>query len=165
MARLLVALICLVPFPRVLAGQVDTATKDTTGLGARLTFSAAPFELREPLALRAPWLGAQRSPPLLRGMAWDTTVAAVLDSARQDRARALRYLVLYGEPVREALPDSGEAPPPRNGVFGLSRKYADLALDGQVRLELRTDRLRNERCNAAQLQNPNSGCRGGFKPP
>ncbi|HEX6434343.1 MAG TPA: cell surface protein SprA, partial [Gemmatimonadales bacterium] len=102
---------------------------------------------------------------MLRGMAWDTTVAAVLDSARQDRATALRYLVLYGEPVREAAPDAGEAPPPRNGVFGLSRKYADLALDGQVRLELRTDRLRNERCNAAQLQNPNSGCRGGFKPP
>ncbi|HEX2611438.1 MAG TPA: hypothetical protein VHK68_10545, partial [Gemmatimonadales bacterium] len=50
-------------------------------------------------------------------------------------------------------------------MLGLSKKYADLALDGQVRLELRTDRLRNERCGAAQLLDPNSGCRGGFKPP
>ena len=165
MARLLVALICLVPLPRVLAGQADTAAKDTTGLGTRLTFSAPPFELREPPALRAPWLGAHRAPPILRGMAWDTTVAAVLDSARQDRARALRNLVLYGEPILEPSPDTLDAPIPKGGVFGLSKKYADLALDGQVRLELRTDRLRNERCSAAQLQNPNSGCRRGFNPP
>jgi hypothetical protein len=68
--------------------------KDTTGLGARVTFSLPPFALREPAALRSPWLGAQRIPGALRGMAWDTTVAAVLDSARQDRTRALRYLVL-----------------------------------------------------------------------
>jgi hypothetical protein len=32
-------------------------------------------------------------------------------------------------------------------------------------LELRTDRLRNERCSPALLLDPNSGCRGGFKPP
>ncbi|HYF39286.1 MAG TPA: cell surface protein SprA, partial [Gemmatimonadales bacterium] len=99
-------------------------------------------------------------------MAWDTTLTAVLDSARQDRATALRYLALYGEPIREPPPEeTRDAAPRRNGVFGLSRKYADLALDGQVRLELRSDRLRNERCSAAQLQDPNSGCRGGFKPP
>ncbi|HEX6433045.1 MAG TPA: hypothetical protein VFZ87_02335, partial [Gemmatimonadales bacterium] len=146
-ARLLVALICLVPLPRVLAGQVDTATKDTTGLGARVTFSLPPFTLSQPAALRAPWLGAHRAPPALRGMAWDSTVAAVLDSARQDRATALRYLVLYGEPVRETPPEARNAPADRNGVLGLSKKYADLALDGQVRLELRTDRLRNERCS------------------
>ena len=49
--------------------------------------------------------------------------------------------------------------------WGSLQKYADLALDGQVRLELRTDRLRNERCSPALLLDPNSGCRGGFKPP
>jgi hypothetical protein len=164
-ARLLVALICLVPLPRVLTGQVPTAPKDTTGLGVRATFSIPPLELREPAALRAPWLGANRAPPAVRGMAWDSTVTSVLDSVRQDRARALRYLVLYGEPLRDAPLDAGEAPPPRNGVFGLSKKYADITMDGQVRLEVRTDRLRNERCNAVQLLDPNSGCRGGFKAP
>jgi hypothetical protein len=50
-------------------------------------------------------------------------------------------------------------------VLGLSKKYADLTVDGQVRLELRTDRLRNHRCGAAELLDPNSGCRGGFKAP
>jgi hypothetical protein len=50
-------------------------------------------------------------------------------------------------------------------VLGLSKKYADLALDGQVRLELRTERLRNERCSPVLLLDPNSGCRGNFKAP
>jgi hypothetical protein len=114
--------------------------------------------------MRAPWLAAERLPPSLRGMAWDSTVSTALDSVRQQRRTALRFLVLYGQ--AEASPEAEEAArTAQNGVLGLSRKYADLALDGQVRLELRTDRLRNERCNAAQLLDPNSGCRGGFKPP
>ena len=50
-------------------------------------------------------------------------------------------------------------------MLGLSKKYADLAMDGQVRLEIRTDRLKNERCSPALLIDPNSGCQGGFKPP
>jgi hypothetical protein len=97
-------------------------------------------------------------------MAWDSTISAVLDSTRRQRASGLRYLTLYGEPVWEQQPGNREVPP-RNGVLGLSKKYADLALDGQVRLELRTDRLRNERCSPALVLDPNSGCRGGFKPP
>jgi hypothetical protein len=126
----------------------------------------APFALREPAVLRAPWLGAPRLPPALRTLAWDSTVSAVLDSTRAERATAFRYLTLYGEPVQAARgPQGGEAPGARRGILGLSPKYADLTLDGQVRLELRTDRLRNERCNAALLLDPNSGCRGGFKPP
>ena len=102
---------------------------------------------------------------MVRGLEWDSTVTAVLDSSRADRATALRYLTLYGEAIREARPEDRETPTARRGVLGLSPKYADLALDGQVRLELRTDRLRNERCNAALLLDPNSGCSGGFKPP
>ena len=34
-----------------------------------------------------------------------------------------------------------------------------------MRLEIRSDRLRNERCSPALLLDPNSGCRGGFKAP
>jgi motility/secretion related protein SprA len=166
-ARFLVALICLVTLPRLLAGQADTARTDTTGLRARVTFSVPPLALREPAILRAPWLGSQRSPPGLRALAWDSTVSAVLDSVRQEQAIARRYLALYGAPIQgeQEQPGEGRGPTPARGVLGLSKKYADLALDGQVRLELRTDRLRNERCGAAQLLDPNSGCRGGFKPP
>jgi hypothetical protein len=131
----------------------------------RATFSVPPFELREPQLLRATWLGAHRAPPALRAAAWDSTVAAVLDSARSQRAAALRFLALYGTQAREEGPDEQGIPRPDRGVLGLSKKYADLALDGQVRFELRTDRLRNERCGPALLLDPNSGCRGGFKPP
>lgn len=165
MARSLVALFCLITLPRLLAGQADTARTDTTLMGVRPAFQVAPLALREPEALRSPWLGAPRMPPALRGMAWDSTVAATLDSARSERATALRYLTLYGRAIREPPPDAAGPPGERRGLLGLSPKYADLALDGQVRLELRTDRLRNERCSPALLLDPNSGCRGGFKPP
>jgi hypothetical protein len=164
-ARLLVALFCLVTFPRVLVGQADTARADTLPLGVRLTFSKPPMTLRQPEALRAPWLGAPRLTPLLRGFVWDSTVAAALDSTRLEHALALRLLALYGEPVRPIELQEEETPEPNRGVLGLSKKYADLAVDGQVRLEIRSDRLRNERCGPALLLDPNSGCRGGFKAP
>ena len=97
-ARSLVALICLVALPRVLAGQADTARADTTTFGVRPTSSVPSLPLREPPALRAPWLGAPRIPPALRALAWDSTVAGVLDSARAERATALRL----PHPVRTA---------------------------------------------------------------
>ncbi|MEO8089988.1 MAG: cell surface protein SprA, partial [Gemmatimonadales bacterium] len=123
------------------------------------------LSLREPLALRAPWLGAPRLTPALRALAWDSAMTAALDSARVERTAALRNLTLYGQAIRDEIPEGAETPGQRRAVLGLSPKYADLALDGQVRLELRTDRLRNERCSPALLLDPNSGCRGGFKPP
>ncbi len=165
MARLLVALICFVTIPRVLAGQADTARVDTATFGVRLAFDTPRLTLREPEALRAPWLGAPRLTPALRGAAWDRTLSAVLDSTRRERAASLRNLALYGEPLQVERPGEEEAAQARKGVLGLARKYADLGLDGQVRLELRTDRLRNERCGPALLLDPNSGCRGGFKAP
>ena len=162
MARSLVALFCLVALPRLTAAQVRT---DTTFIGVRPAFPVASLALREPVALRAPWLGAPQTTPALRGLAWDSTISAVLDSARLERAVALRNLTLYGQAIRDQPAESTETRGVRRGVLGLSPKYADLALDGQVRLELRTDRLRNERCSPALLLDPNSGCRGGFKAP
>ncbi len=161
-ARAFVALFCLAVLPRLTAAQVGT---DTTFMGVRQAFPTASLSLQEPLALRAPWLGAPRATPALRGLAWDSTITAVLDSARVQRTAALRNLTLYGQAIRDEAPESTDTRGQRRGVLGLSPKYADLALDGQVRLELRTDRLRNERCSPALLLDPNSGCRGGFKPP
>ena len=102
---------------------------------------------------------------MLRGVAWDSTLSLVLDSARVQHAAALRNLTLYGQAIAGQPPESTETRGQRQGALGLSPKYADLALDGQVRLELRTDRLRNERCSPAVALDPNSGCSGGFKPP
>jgi hypothetical protein len=50
-------------------------------------------------------------------------------------------------------------------VLGLGKQYVDLAIDGNAGFELRTDRFRNERCTPYQLQDPASGCQGGFKAP
>jgi hypothetical protein len=164
-ARVAVALSCLVTLPGVLVGQADSVRADTSAVRARLTFSMPLPGLQEPSVLRAPWRGAPRVPPGLRAIAWDSTVSAALDSARQERATALRYLTIYGQLEGEQQPAEKTAPQAGRGVLGLSRKYADLALDGQVRLEIRSDRLRNERCSPALLLDPNSGCRGGFKAP
>lgn len=165
MARSLVAVFCLVALPRVLAGQADTTRADTSALGARVTFSFPPLMLHEPEALRAPWLGAPRAPAVLRAMAWDSTVAQVLDSTRTERTSALRYLRLYGQPLPDEQAAGPQTPGPRRGVLGLPQKYADLAIDGQARLEIRTDRVREERCSSVLALDPNSGCRGNFKAP
>jgi hypothetical protein len=160
--RFLVALGCLLWLPRVLCAQADT-----TGFGLRLRFEQAPFELQQPAALRAPWLGAPRLVPAARRAAFDSTLAKALAADRTDRARGLRLRSLYGEPV-VAVTDSAEAEaerPHRNNILGLPTDYADLTVDGQARLEIRSSRVREERCTPALSLDPNSGCRGGFKAP
>ncbi|HEX2217300.1 MAG TPA: cell surface protein SprA [Gemmatimonadales bacterium] len=161
MARALLSLIwlCLVAVP--LAGQTPDTTTGKSDIGLRLDLSVPPLRLEEPAALRAPWLGAPRLGPAGVRERWDSTLALARDSVRQERARAHRLLNIYGV-APEAEEPGAE---PRRGVLGLSRRYADIEMDGQVRLEIRSDRLRNERCSAALLLDPNSGCTGGFNPP
>ena len=48
--------------------------------------------------------------------------------------------------------DGGD--PAARNRSGSPRKYADLAIDGQVRLEVRTDRIRNERCSSDPAPRP-----------
>jgi hypothetical protein len=96
--------------------------------------------------------------------AWDSTVMRGLDSARAARMVSLRYSILYGQALG-AVSAEEEQPPPERSLVGVSRAVADLGIDGQVRLEIRTDRLRNERCSPILLLDPSSGCRGGFKAP
>jgi hypothetical protein len=73
-------------------------------------------------------------------------------------------LILYGIRPQEAPETEDELTQEKN-LLGLPTKYADLQMDGQVRLELRTDRTREERCSAALTLNPGTGCRGGFEAP
>jgi hypothetical protein len=143
-----------------LAGQTPETAADTTELGLRVRVPVEPLRLSEPSVLRAPWLGAPRLGPAGQEQRWDSTLATVRDSVRASRTLGYRLLNIYGTP-----PAEDAAPAPRRGMFGLGREYADIAMDGQVRLEVRTDRLRNERCSPALLLDPNSGCTGGFKPP
>ncbi|MBA3318757.1 MAG: cell surface protein SprA [Gemmatimonadales bacterium] len=149
-----------------LAGQDPVTPADTTRTGYRYSFAVEPFRLVEPPTLRAPWLAAPRLGPAGRGELWDRRLGALQDSLRWERSLGYRMLNIYGAmptPDREVDPADPEAP--RRGMLGLGREYADIAMDGQVRLEFRSDRLRNERCSPALLLDPNSGCRGGLKPP
>ena len=166
MARFLLTLsvLCLL-VAAPLAGQVRATPADTSWPGLRLQFRSAPFRLIEPAAMRASWMGAPRLGPMARAEQWDSVLAVARDTLRQSQALAFRMRSIYRvTPVVEAEVDSAD-PRSRRGVFGLGRQYADIAMDGQVRLDFRTDRLRNERCSPALLLDPNSGCRGGFKAP
>jgi hypothetical protein len=159
--RLLVALACLVCLPRALYSQADS-----TGPGLRLRFDQPPLVLQQPAALRAPWLGGARVVPAARLATFDSTVAASLAADRADRMLALRFRNIYGiAEAEEPLDSLGEAQPRRRNLLGLPSKYADLTLDGQARLEIRTDRVKEERCTPALSLDPNSGCRGSFKAP
>jgi hypothetical protein len=149
-----------------LAGQTPGTAADTTVTGYRLHFAAEPFRLVEPAALRAPWLAAPRLGPTGRAERWDSVLVAGRDSLRWERALAYRMLNIYGAtPTGDQEVEPGDPTAPRRGMFGIGREYADVDMDGQVRLELRSDRLRNERCSPALLLDPNSGCTGGFKAP
>jgi motility/secretion related protein SprA len=157
--RFLVALGCLLWLPRVLYAQADT-----TEPGLRLRFAYPPLALQQPAALRAPWMGGVRLVPAARVAAFDSTVSAMLAADRADRLLALRLKNIYGI-VEQPPEELGELRPRRRNLLGLPTKYADLTLDGQARLEIRTDRLREERCTPALSLDPNSGCRGNFKAP
>ena len=76
-------------------------------------------------------------------------------AGRAQQALGLRLRTLYG--LHELPSEAVEEEPNRRNLLGLSPKYADLSLDGQVRLELRTDRVREERCTPSHDVDPTPG--------
>jgi hypothetical protein len=133
-----------------LAPGVATAQAVDSLPPAWLHFEAAPLSLRLPAA--SAW--APR---------WDSLLTARLDSVQVARVTAARLHRIYGDRAGEE--ETREATQQRRTLLGLDRKYADLTIDGQSRLEIRTERLKNLRCTSAQILDPNAGCRGGFKAP
>ncbi len=156
----MLALLALVP------GMLR-AQADTSGARLRLRFQHAPLVLKQPAVLRAPWFGGPRLPIALVVAQWDSSLNSTLDSARAAHRLARRLAAIYGAPAGPpvAPPGAGEGEENAAGLLGLNPKYANLALDGQASLEIRTDRTRNERCTPAALLQPSSGCRGSFSAP
>lgn len=134
---------------------------DTTLPRWRATFKVPRPGLEIPLPLRTPGVGASLVPGVSLQY-FDDAMATMLDSARVAQTMALRMLSVYGSRVTDRSQPGG---PRAGGVLGLPTKYADLQVDGQARLELRSDRIRNERCTPFALLDPASGCRGGFTAP
>jgi hypothetical protein len=182
-ARNLFALTILLALPGRMAAQVDTlqparadtlpparldtvaqATADTVPpVPQWLRFHGPDLTLQEPPTLRNPWYGGRRTLPGQAGEAWETGLRAAVDSNRVSELTAHRLKEVYGQKAM----DQFEADSLRNekGLIGISRKYVDLTIDGNARLEIRTERLKNERCTPIELLDPNSGCSGGFKAP
>jgi hypothetical protein len=163
-ARRLLVLALLLTLSRPLVGQVADSTGRVPFPGATLTFPDRLEGLHEPELLLSPWGVGHRIPLGLRLAQYDSVLAQTLDSARAERSVGLRNLQLYG--ISPALAEEEALPEElRTNPLGISRRVADLGLEGAVRLELRSDRLRNERCAPYQLLDPSSGCRGGFRAP
>lgn len=141
--------------PAALAAQgVDTLPR------LPLRFGVAVPRLTEPPAFRAPWLGATTP----RMASYDSAVSVALDSIRLARASAIRQGSIYG--VAQAPAPAAARPVPSNRqVLGGLEKYADLTLDGQARIDVRTERVHNERCTAADANIPDAGCGGGIRAP
>ena len=109
-------------------------------------------------------MGGPRLPTSARLADFDDAVSAAAAAERANRQLAFRLRNLYG--IEDLAPtEDQEGQPERKNVLGLPTKYADLTLDGQARLEIRTDKVKEEHCTAALSLDPNSGCRGGFKAP
>jgi hypothetical protein len=142
----------LLALPRAVLAQVP----DTTLPRPPARFDIVMPELHQPAALRAPWLGGHEGL-----VSFDSAVSAALDSAHMARNSARRALTVYG---RSAV-DTTRAPEQRRGILGLDERYADLAIDGQATLDIRTERVKNERCTAAELNDPTAGCGGRIKAP
>lgn len=151
MARSALALLLFLVAPAVLRGQADSGAP-----GIRLRFPGPfPGITIPPAHLLA---GARfRADPAGKGAAWEAAVRTSLDSARRTRTDDALLRALYGASGRP-----GANPP---GLLGRGREFVDLAIDGRVGIELRSDRLKNERCTPYQLQDPASGCQGRFTAP
>ncbi len=154
--RFLATLALLLILPGMAVAQGDST------IAPRLRFSTEPgLSLLIPAILRSPWAAGPRPPAAFVGRAWDSTVAAQQDSLTRLRVTAWRLRQIYGR--KYASDDSVAAE--RRSLLGVSRRYADLNIDGQARVEIRSERLKNLRCTPAQFLDLNSGCRGGFKAP
>jgi len=159
--RLLVILCSLCLIPATLVGQ--GAQPDTVYFGVRKVMDRSMFILAEPRELRSPWLGMSLS-PAQAGQAWAERVSARLQREQVVRANTQLLSQLYGR-MAFAVADSADRAAGRRGVLGIDPRYADLSLDAQARFELRTDRLKNERCTTAEALRADSGCRAKFKAP
>ena len=127
-----------------------------------LTFRAPPVSVLDTLVrpgvMRAPWVIPGSLTPWSIRFAFDSTLAARVAARSRALATERRLAALM------PLDSTGRAPGDR-GLFGLRRQVADISFDGDLRLEVSTSRQRNLACTPLLLQDPLSGCRGGFTAP
>ena len=125
---------------------------------------AADFEVghaRLPAVMQWPWVTGIMPRPHAAGMAFDEAIAALM-AARRDEALRAHLLRTAAD-----LVESPTGQVRQRGLFGLAATTADLKFDDRSSLgfDISTTRQRNLACTPDLIQNPLSGCTGGFTPP
>ena len=161
MARWIVAfgLAAVALGPRLHAQLPDSAT----ALGVSLTFRRDSLVLRLPASLRPGGALALRTSAVSLARAWVAAARAAADAAghrQRDTTRVARLTSPLPPPVATEPQDTTVAVGDRGPV--LLEEYVDLGLDANLRLELRSERFRNERCTPAEFQIAFSGCEASF---
>ncbi|MGD9524304.1 MAG: hypothetical protein AB7N73_12585 [Gemmatimonadales bacterium] len=140
---------------------------DTTwpGLGVHAAFPLGLAELRMPRALELPRPSERGSPAaLLARFNADLEAGLARERLRASRERVLRRLY-GGDSLALAVGLPERDVPKTREIFGISTDLVDVAIDGQVSLQVTSERFENLRCTSFQLQDPVSGCRPKFTAP
>ena len=139
-------------------------SQDTVHEYVHFRLPAADFDVghsRWPAALAWPWVTGIMPRPGAAAGAFDSVLNALMAARRDD---ALRAHLLR---TAADLVESGTGAVRERGLFGLSSTTADLRFDDRSSLgfDISTSRQRNLTCTPDLVQNPLSGCTGGFTPP
>ena len=155
--------------PIALGAQVPvtgaaTASSDTVHDYVHFRLPAADFDVghaRWPAAMQWPWVNGIMPRPGAAAKAFDEAIAALMAARRDDALRA--HLLRTAADLVESRPGVVR----ERGLFGLSSTTADLTFDERSSLgfDISTSRQRNLTCTPDLVQNPLSGCTGGFTPP
>lgn len=160
---LLPVLLALLP-PSATAQVVSDTTRP--GVGVRLRFAERLNPLRIPGAAMMPHRGELGQAEVLRQL--EAGLPEELDRARTARQSTRLLQRLYGADTAVSRMVGVEPlvrPQVDRGLFGLATSAVDLVIDGELELEISTDRFQNLRCTPFQLQDPTSGCRPRFTAP
>lgn len=159
---LLLALVALV------GGRVAAqAPADTTrpGLGLHLSFPTGLTPLRLPGAALFPTRGPLGAAEVRQR--FDSGLAVLLARQAAVRRRQRLLATIYGGDslaIPLGLPDQ-YLPVADKSFLNFAESQVDLVVDGQLGLEISTERFQNLRCTAYELQDPLSGCRPKFTAP
>lgn len=129
----------------------------------RLTLSPDAVVPRVTVALPVRVLAGLRASPETAGAQWEAAVAAAIARARAERWSARLAESPAPDPVA-ARPAPG-APPDALAALDALAGLANLGFEMGAHLEMKVDRLRNERCSAQDFVALAAGCRTGFPTP
>lgn len=161
----MVALLGALCIPAIAAAQTIPADTMWPGMGVHGSFpvNLAPLRLPGALFLTRP---SERGDAAAFGRRFD---AALADTVRRIQADARRERLLarlyQGDSLASALGLPAQYLRRDREVFGITTDLVRVDLDGNVALQLTSERYANLRCNSFELQNPVSGCRPKFTAP